>query len=166
MISLIAAIQQKDSGIGFRNELLFRISDDLKRFKALTSGHPIIMGRKTFDSIGGKPLPNRTNIVITRQQLSQDGVIFCNSLEQALEQVELVEKEKSEEVSVYIIGGAEIYQQALPFADQLDLTIVDSDVVADVFFPDYSNIFTKAISEEKRVDKKTGLKYSWVTLSK
>jgi dihydrofolate reductase len=158
VISLIAAIQKRDRGIGYQNELLFRISDDLKRFKSLTTGHPIIMGRKTFDSIG-KPLPNRTNIVITRQQLSQEGVIFCSSLEEALE------KAKEMDENIFIMGGAEIYRLALPYADLLELTIVESDVEAGIFFPPYEE-FSNVISEEKRIDEKTGLVYRWITLAK
>jgi dihydrofolate reductase len=159
MISLIAAIQKKDRGIGLKNELLFRISDDLKRFKALTSGHPIIMGRKTFDSIGGRPLPNRTNIVVTRQELSQEGVVFTHSLEEA------IEKAKAVDENIFIIGGAEIYKQALPFADKLELTIVDSDVPADTFFPEYSE-FSKITQKENRSDEKSGLLYEWVSIEK
>ncbi len=158
MISLIAAIQKKDGGIGFKNELIFRISDDLKRFKALTSGHPIIMGRKTFDSIG-KPLPNRTNIVITRQDLKQEGIIFVSSIEEALEKARAIDE------NIFIIGGAEIYAQALPFANRLELTIVNSDTPADAFFPEYGD-FSKTIFEEGRVDKNTGIQYRWLTLSR
>lgn len=159
MITLIAAIQHKDRGIGFQNELLFRISDDMKRFKALTSGHPIIMGRKTFDSIGGKPLPNRTNIVITRQEREQEGVIFCRSLEEALEKARAIDE------NVFVIGGAEIYTQALPFANRLELTVIDGDHCADTFFPEYTT-FSKVVSDEKRVDEKAKVKYCWITLEK
>lgn len=159
MISLIAAIQKKDLGIGLGNELLFRISDDLKRFKALTSGHPIIMGRKTFDSIGGKPLPNRTNIVITRQDLSQEGVVFVSSVEQALEKAKAIDE------NIFVIGGAEIYTQTIPFADRLELTIVDSDVPSDTFFPEYSE-FSNIAQKENRSDEKSGLLYEWVTFER
>ena len=159
MISQVAAIQQKDRGIGFKNELLFRISDDLKRFKALTSGHPIIMGRKTFDSIGKKPLPHRTNIVITRQNLEQEGVIFVHSLEEA------IEKAKEIDENIFIIGGAEIYIQALSITDRLELTIVESDVPADTFFPEYKE-FSKVVSKEKFYDEKTELHYEIVTLER
>lgn len=159
MISLIAAIQKKGRGIGFKNELLFRISDDLKRFKALTTGHPIIMGRKTFDSIG-KPLPNRTNIVVTHNPaLHIEGITFCSSTEEALEKARALDTE------IFVIGGGEIYNQALPFADQLHLTIVDADFPADTFFPDYSD-FSIVSSEEKHADEKSGLEYSFVTLAR
>jgi dihydrofolate reductase len=176
MISLIAALQKKDRGIGFNNELLFRISDDLKRFKTLTSGHPIIMGRKTFESIGSKPLPNRTNIVITRQDLTQEGIVFCHSMEEALEKARQAEGERRGEEKkmdlqqedensekIYVIGGAEIYQQALPYADQLDLTIVEGDKEADTFFPEYST-FSKVVSEEIHHDEKSGLYYTTISL--
>ena len=158
-ISLIVAIQSKDRGIGSQNGLLFRISDDLKRFKSLTTGHPIIMGRKTFESIG-KALPNRTNIVVSRNtDLKIEDVIFCTSLEQALS------KAKEIDENIFVIGGGEIFEQALPIADKIEMTLVESDVPADVFFPDYSE-FSKVISEEKHIDEKTGLKYSWTTLSR
>lgn len=157
MISLIAAIQRKDRGIGFQNELLFRISDDLKRFKALTTGHPIIMGRKTFDSIGGKPLPNRTNIVVTRQERKQDGVLFCTSLESALEEARAIDE------NIFVIGGAEIYKQALPFADRLELTVIDGNLHADTFFPEYGE-FTTVVKKEDRSDERSGLNYEWLTL--
>lgn len=158
MISLIAAIQRKDRGIGFKNELLFRITDDLKRFKALTSGHPVIMGRKTFDSIG-KPLPNRTNIVVTRQNLFLEGVTFVGSHDEALQTASAIDS------TIFILGGSEIYSQTLPFADKLELTIVDGDVEADTFFPEYGE-FSKVIAKEERIDEKTGLAYEWITLTK
>lgn len=158
MISLIAAIQKKDRGIGFKNELLYRISDDLKRFKELTSGHPIIMGRKTYESIG-KALPNRTNIVVTRQKLSKDGVIFVKSFEEALH------KAKEIDENIFVIGGAEIYKLALPYADRLELTIVDGNKEADTFFPEYSE-FKNVISLEEKMDERTGMEYVWETLRK
>ena len=160
MITIIVAIQAKDRGIGSKNGLLFRISDDLKRFKALTTDHPIIMGRKTFESIG-KPLPNRTNIVVSRNtDLKIENVIFCTSLEQALS------KAKETDENIFVIGGGEIFNQALPFADRIEMTIVESNSPTDTFFPNYNSEFSKIISEEKHIDEKTGLKYSWITLSR
>ena len=159
MISIIVAIQAKDRGIGSQNGLIFRISDDLKRFKSLTTGHPIIMGRKTFESIG-KPLPNRTNIVISRNtNIKIEGVIFCSSLEEALK------KAKEIDENVFVIGGGEVFRQALPLTDKIEMTVVESDSPADVFFPEFSD-FSKIISEEKHADEKTGIKYSWITLLK
>jgi len=159
MISIIVAIQAKDRGIGSKNRLLFRISDDLKRFKALTTGHPTIMGRKTFESIG-KALPHRTNIVVSRDtSLKIDDVIFCSSVEEALAKAKEIDEQ------IFVIGGGEIYKQTLPFTDRIEMTLVESDAIADTFFPDYSD-FSKVISQEKHVDEKTGLKYSWITLSR
>jgi dihydrofolate reductase len=158
-ISLIAALQKKDRGIGLENKLIFKISEDLKRFKQLTSGHPIIMGRKTFESIGSKPLPNRTNIVVTRQDLAQEGIVFCHSLEEAIKIAENIDE------NIFIIGGAEIYTQALPFATHLELTLLDGHHLADTFFPPYEE-FSKVIFHEKHTDEKTGLEYEWVTLIK
>jgi len=159
MIALIAAIQKKDRGIGLKNDLLFKISDDLKRFKMLTLGHPIIMGRKTFDSIG-RPLPNRTNIVVTRNiSLATEGVIYCSSMHDALSEAKKLDD------TVLVIGGGEIYRQALPFSDRIELTLVESDVQSDVFFPDYS-AFSKVISDEEHFDEKTNLHYRWQTLER
>ncbi len=157
-ITLIAGIQKKDSGIGFKNKLLFMIEADLQRFKSLTTGHPIIMGRKTFESIG-RTLPNRTNIVVTRQQLTIEGTIVCSSLEEAIEKAKEIDK------GIFIIGGAEIYELSLPFVDRLELTLIEGDIQADTFFPDYSE-FTKVINQEKYIDKKSGLSYEWVTLER
>jgi dihydrofolate reductase len=145
-ISLIANIQKKDRGIGKNNELLWRISDDLKRFKTLTTGHPIIMGRKNFESIG-RPLPHRTNIIVTRNKnYSQEGCTICHSLEEA---IDIARTKDSEEI--FIIGGSEIYSQVIEQADKLYLTIVDAEKEADTFFPDYSS-FTKQSFIEEYID--------------
>lgn len=126
MISLIAAIG-KNNELGKDNQLLWHLPDDLKRFKELTTGHTIVMGRKTFESIG-KPLPNRRNIVITRDtSYKKEGVEVIHSLEE----VENLPEE------IFIIGGGEIYAQALPFADRLYLTQVDTTLDADTFFPPF-----------------------------
>lgn len=112
--------------------------------KKLTSGHPIIMGRKTFESIG-RPLPNRTNIVITRDAgYGQEGIKVVHSLQDALRQAqgELGNDE------IFIFGGGQIFKEALPMVDTLYLTVVDGDYGADTFFPDYS-MFTKVISEQE-----------------
>ncbi len=159
-ISIVVAVTSKDAAIGNGGKLLFHISDDLKRFKALTKGHPVIMGRKTFESIG-RPLPDRTNFVITRNpDFKADGVIIAHSLEDAIKKAAELDSE------VFIIGGGEIYAQALPFADKLYLTIVDSDAQGDVFFPDWRKNFTKETRREERFDEKTGLKYAWVDLER
>src|SRR4051812_17218378 len=142
VVSMIAALQKKDRAIGKGNNLLWRISDDLKRFKSLTTGHPIIMGRKTFESIG-RPLPNRTNIIITRNSdYIQENCIICHSVSEAIEYAQ-----KNNDSEIFIIGGGEIYKEALPHANKLYLTVVDDTQTGDVFFPDYSE-FKKVISEE------------------
>lgn len=173
-VSIIAAIQKSDRGLGFRNDLLVRISTDLKRFRALTVGHPVIMGRKTFESIR-RPLSDRTNIVVTSNiSFHPDGVIVKHSLEQALEKAKEVachgictpETINNDHAEIFIIGGAEIYKQVLPHADRLYLTIVESNKPADVFFPEYETLFTKIVSEEKHIDEVTGLHYSYVTLER
>lgn len=115
--------------IGKDNDLIWHLKNDLKRFKALTSGHCIIMGRKTFESFP-KPLPNRTHIVITRQQdyKAPDGVIVVNSLEAAIKMAEL-------DSNPFIIGGGEIYKQALEVVDTIEFTRVHHSFKGDTFFP-------------------------------
>jgi dihydrofolate reductase len=151
---------KKLGAIGKGPELLVRISDDLKRFKAITTGHTVIMGRKTYESIG-RPLPNRTNIVISRNaDFKPDGMIVCASLEEALKKSREIEKGE-----IFIIGGGEIYKQALPFTDKLYLTLFKTEKEGDVFFPDYSE-FTKETFREERVDEKTGIAYAWTDLER
>lgn len=126
MITIIAALG-KNNEIGLNNDLLWRLPKDLKHFKALTTGNSIIMGRKTYESIG-RALPNRTNIIITRNKAFEaKGCIVVNSLEKALE--------KCDSTACFIIGGASIYEQAFPLADKLELTLVDFEGEADTFFP-------------------------------
>ena len=127
LVSLIVAASQNNV-IGKNNQLPWRLPEDLKRFKQLTMGHPILMGRKTFESIG-KPLPGRTNIVITRQRgLEACGAAVVHSMEEALQICEGQEE-------VFVIGGAEIYKQALPLADRIYLTHIDQDFEGDTFLP-------------------------------
>lgn len=142
IISIIVAMGD-NRGIGKTNKLLWHIKADLKKFKKLTTNHPIIMGRKTFESIG-KPLPHRANIVVTRDtNFSRSGILVANSLEKALEEAKKVEKKE-----IFIIGGGQIYQQALPYAKKLYLTVVKGKFDADIFFPDYSK-FDKVIWESQ-----------------
>lgn len=175
-ISIIVAVGKNNRAIGKTGGLLWRISDDLKRFKALTTGHPIIMGRKTFDSIG-RALPNRTTIVITRNaDFKAEGVVVAKSLEDAIRLassppqmrrgVPTFSRDGVVEEEIFVIGGGEIYKQALPLADKLYLTLVESNAEGDVFFPDWSKDLTKEIFREERVDQKTGLKYAWVDLER
>ena len=162
-VSAIAAIGAKTRALGKGNDLLWEIPADLKRFKEMTVGHPIIMGRKTYDSIG-HPLPKRTNIIVTRDpEFKAEACIVVNSLEKAFAYSHELENRKSTG-EVFVIGGGEIYTQALPYTDRLYLTLVeDNRADADTFFPDYSE-FTKTISEEK--GEHQGLTFTWVTLEK
>lgn len=164
MISIIAALDEK-GGIGKNNDLLFRIPEDFERMNRLTIGHPLIMGRKTFESIG-RVLPGRTNIVVSRNPaasalLDNAGVVICSSLEEAI--VEAKEAPGNDEVIIF--GGGQIFKEAMDknLVDRLYLTIVEGDFGADTFFPDYSK-FTKAIEKENHVDEK--YKFQFLTLEK
>lgn len=159
MIILIAAIG-KNRELGKGPELIWKLSDDLKRFREVTKGHPVIMGKKTFDSIG-RVLPKRVNIIITRDtEFRQEGAVVVHSVEQAIETAKNLGTE-----DVYVIGGGEIYRQTLPYADRLDLTLVDAeDPNADVFFPAFENDFKK-ISEED-VREENGIRYRFVIFKK
>ena len=157
-ISIIVA-HSRNMAIGKANALLWRLPEDLKRFKKLTTGHPIIMGRKTYQSIN-RPLPDRTNIIVTRDEnLEIPGCIIVHSVTGAIEKAKEFDREE-----IFIIGGAEIYKETLPLVDRLYVTKVDLDVEGDAFFPEYSNIFTKKILEES--GEFEGLKYSYLILEK
>jgi dihydrofolate reductase len=156
-ISAIAAIGQNRE-LGRNNELIWRIPDDLKRLKALTTSHPIIMGRKTYESIG-RPLPNRTNIVISRNpNFAAPGCTVVDSLEAALTAARSIDQEE-----IFIFGGAAIYELAWPLITKLYLTIIDArEPAADAFFPVYEPDFAELARETSHTD--TGLRYDWVTL--
>ena len=131
MISIIAAVA-KNRAIGLNNKLIYWLPNDLKRFKALTTGHTIIMGRNTYLSLPKGALPNRRNVVLSRTARQLPGCDVYPSLQAALQSC------KPDE-DIYIIGGARVYEQALPLADRLCLTEVDDvPAEADAFFPDYS----------------------------
>ena len=158
LISMIAAIGKNTRAIGKNNALLWKIPEDHKRFKDMTTGHPVIMGRKTLDSIGG-PLPNRTNIIITRDvHFEHEGCITSMSFEDALNKARLLGSEE-----IFVMGGGQIYEEALPFADKLYLTLVADDTEGDTFFPDYSE-FTKTVS--KQDGEWNGIRYSFVELER
>lgn len=157
-ISIIAAVS-KNNVIGRDGKLPWHISEDLKRFKRLTSGHVIIMGRKTFESIG-RPLPNRTNIIITRDKnFTPEEVVVTHSVEEALD----MGREKEERGEVFIIGGGQIYTQSMRYADKLYLTVVEEEIEGDTYFPDYSE-FKKVIFEQS--GEENGLKYRFIDLEK
>jgi dihydrofolate reductase len=128
MIILIAAVAENNA-LGKNNDLLWHLPNDFKRFKEVTSGHHIIMGRKTFESFP-KPLPNRTHVIITRQKdFKYEGCIVVSNIEKAIDACP-----KNEDI--YIIGGGEIYAQSIHLADQLDITRVHHSFEADVYFPE------------------------------
>lgn len=133
--------------IGRRNKLPWYLPDDLKRFKELTTGNVVIMGRKTYESIG-KPLPNRTNIVISKTLSDQDGIIVCKSVDECLNKIKDITTE------VFVIGGAEIYKLFFPYVKKLFITIVDTDIRNDecaTKFPDFDfnvNIISNAFHEK------------------
>ena len=163
IIAAVVAIG-RNRELGKGNKLIWHIPDDLKRFKRLTLGHPIIMGRKTFESIVaeiGKPLPERTNIVVTRDKnWKYEGVLTASSLGKALEIGRGLDSEE-----IHIGGGAQMYEQALPYIDKLYLTLIDAEAPdADTFFPPYEHLFTKKVFEEEH--EWNGLRYTWVDLEK
>lgn len=155
MISIIVAIAENNV-IGANNQLIWHISDDLKRFKALTTGHCVVMGRKTFESIG-KPLPKRTNIVISRNKdLVIDGCTVVSSLENAISAC-------GKDDEMFIIGGGELYRQALPLAQKLYITWVHKKFNGDTFFPeiDFSQ-WREVLREKGKPTETDGLEYTFI----
>jgi dihydrofolate reductase len=155
-LSIIAAIG-KNHELGYQNKLLWHIPADLKRFKTITSGHTVIMGMKTFESIGSKPLPNRRNIVLTHRDLKSDTVIIANSIRQIFELIDNNEE-------TFILGGALLYRQLLPMTRKMYLTHIEKEYSADTFFPAFDRNDWNVI-ENIRVsgDKKAGVDYSFIT---
>lgn len=160
-VIIIAAIG-KNRELGKDGKLLWHIPEDLKHFKELTVGNVVIMGRKTFESLPDsvRPLPGRVNIVVTRNSEYQKGnYLVAPSVETAVEQARGVGTE-----NIFIIGGGEIYREALPYADRLELTVIDSeDAAADTFFPEY-DVFSKVVS--KKESSENNLSYTFYTLEK
>lgn len=154
MISIIAAVA-KNRAIGFENKLIYWLPNDLKRFKALTTGHTIIMGRNTFLSLPKGALPNRRNIVLSRSTKDFPGCDVYSSLEEAL-------KHCTPDEDIYIIGGASVYRQALKIADRLCLTeINDTPEKADTFFPPYDD-WKEESREDHEKDERHEYEYSFV----
>ncbi|MCH3881806.1 MULTISPECIES: dihydrofolate reductase [Tenacibaculum] len=160
MITIIAAFG-KNYELGKDNDLIWHLPADLKRFKRTTTGHHILMGRNTFESIG-KPLPNRTSVIITRNDnYFMDGCLVANSLEEAID--------LAEGNNAFIIGGAQIYKQALEcdLVDKLDVTIVHENFEADVYFPEIDlKIWEETAREDFKADEKNKHDYSFVTFTK
>lgn len=153
-VSLIAIVA-RDGGIGHNNALLWHLSEDLKHFKRTTLGCPVIMGRKTWDSIG-RPLPGRRNIVVTRNAAwNASGAERAADLESALKTV-------ADAPKVFVIGGAQLYAAALPLADELVLTEVDAQAPADTFFPAWERSAFTETHRDSHTDP-SGLNYAFVT---
>ena len=159
MLSIIACISQTNRAIGYQNRLLYHIKSDLTRFRELTTGHTIIMGRKTYESLPNGALPHRRNIVVSNSMKEMEGCEVYPNLEAALKAAE----GKTEET--FIIGGESIYRQSLPAAHKLYLTVVDdAPQQADAFFPEINPKEWKLIEKEMR--NENGLSFSFLTYIK
>ncbi len=157
-VCVVAAIGRKRE-LGKNGDLIWRNKEDLGRVRELTMGHPLIMGKRTFDSIG-RPLPGRTNIVISRSAEEIPGCVVVNSFERALDVARTIDHNQ-----IFIFGGAQVYTEGIKIADRLYLTRIDAeDKDADVFFPPYEKTFTRVISRSG--GSQGDLKYEWVTLER
>ncbi len=161
MLKILVAFDE-NRVIGKNNALIWHLPADLKRFKALTTGHVIIMGRKTFESIG-KPLPNRTTIVISRQtNLQIEGVILAHSVEEAILKAKSLTRE-----DIFIVGGAEIYTLSLPLVDQVLVTQLHDIFEGDAFFPEISSEMWDLTEQERGItDDKNTYQFSYVTYTR
>jgi len=159
MITIIAAVAENNA-LGKDNQLIWHLPSDLKRFKKVTSNHHVIMGRKTYESLG-KPLPNRTNIIISRNtNFKAAGCVVVNSLQAAIDAAK-------EDENPFILGGAEIYHQAIQFADRLDLTFVHHTFEADAFFPEIvTTVWKETSREDFKADEKNIYDFSFVTFDR
>lgn len=157
MISIIVALSENNV-VGRDNRLPWRLSADLKRLKSLTMGHHIIMGRKTWESLG-RALPGRTNVVITSDKnYNADGAVVVHSLEEAL-------KVSSKDVEIFIFGGGKVFSEALGRVDKIYMTVVHTTVSGDTFFPELNNSEWHEISREDfQADEKNEYDFSFVTL--
>lgn len=152
---LLAAVD-RNRAIGKDNALPWHLPDDLKRFKRLTLGRPVVMGRKTYESIG-RPLPGRTNIVVTRDRdLAIPGAAVVHSLDEAL-------AASGAASEVFVIGGEQIYALALPLADRLELTEIDTAIAGDAWFPEWDRTAFREVARESHEDAATGLGFSFAT---
>ena len=156
-ITIIVA-KSNNGIIGKDGDLPWRLPQDLKRFKRLTTGNVVVMGRKTYDSIG-RPLPNRKNIVISRNtSLKIEGVEIEHDL------IDVLKRNQGE--NVYVIGGGQIYADSLPLTEKLEITEVDVELIGDTSFPEIDSSHWKEIFREKRVDSESNLTYSFVSLER
>ena len=162
-ISLIAAMA-KNRCIGLKNDLPWNIPEDMKYFRDTTRGHPVVMGRKTFESMGRKPLPKRDNLVITRQEnYPSGGARIFGSLDVALEDLKTQETSKwssaEDETEIFVIGGEQIYRQAVPFADRIYLTVIDQDFEGDTFFPEWDETQFQEVSSRASCDDELSYRF-------
>ena len=156
MIKIIVATS-KNRVIGDSNKLIWNLPSDLRRFKEITTGHPIVMGRKTYESIG-RPLPNRRNVIITKDtNYVVDNCEVVNSIEEAL----LLTNN-----DCFIIGGGEIYKQTLPLASQVFLTLIDEEFQGDTYFPELDNSWFLSKEEKIQSDEKNPHNYSFIVYEK
>ena len=161
-INIIAAVAE-NGAIGLNGKLLYWLPADLRRFKALTTGHTIIMGRKTFESLPKGALPNRRNIVLSRSKKNFPGAERFSSLTEAIAACNLPQKGAGEAEDIYIIGGASIYRQFIDKADRLCLTEIDDiPEQADTFFPDYSEGWRIDKKEAHHKDERHAFNYAFV----
>ena len=158
MLSIIVCVA-RNNAIGYKNDLLYHLRADLRRFKELTTGHTVIMGRRTYESLPKGALPNRRNIVLTRQHLAFPNTEVYPSLEEALNHCE-------EEEHVFVMGGSSVYKESLPLATRLYLTLVDDvPAVADTFFPDLcGEEWTEVSREHHEADEKNDKPFDFITL--
>ena len=170
MTSIIVAIAE-NRAIGFQNKLLYWLPNDMKRFRQLTTGNTIIMGRKTFESLPKGALPNRRNIVVSRTAANDafPGAECYATLEAAMKAAQSgYEHEGKHSDDIYIIGGASVYEQSLPFADRLCLTYVyDTPAEADTFFPEIVQLeWEETAREEHGTDEKHNYRYAFIDLQR
>jgi len=158
IVSIVVAIAE-NYAIGKNNQLLWHMPADLKHFKNITTGHTVIMGRKTYDSVG-KPLPNRRNIIVTRQDIKIEGCEVVKSIEDALALC-------ANEDEVFIVGGAEIYKLAMSKTDRIYLTIIHHSFDADTLFPEIDYMEWKETErEDHQPDERNKFPYSFITLER
>lgn len=155
MISIIVAAAQNNA-IGYKNQLMWHLPADLKYFKNTTLGHTVIMGRKTYESVG-KPLPNRRNVIVTRQRDYQaPGAEIVHSLKEAVDQCDPAEE-------TFIVGGAQLYGEALDFTDKIYITLIYKEFEADTFFPPIDQTLWQLVSEDyNRADERNPYDYNFM----
>lgn len=158
-LTIIVAADQKN-GIGIKNDLPWRLSDDLKRFKAITTAHTIIMGRNTWFSLPRRPLPNRRNIVLTNEAINEEGAELAWSIDEVMG---LCDPQNEN----FIIGGDSIYRQFLPFCQKVLLTRVNGDFDTDTFFPDLDpQIWHQESESELMTDSVSGITYTYLLFTR